>query len=351
MKYDAVVTIGRRQPLHFGHSKNFIECAKLSKTVVVIVGSSFQSRSTVNPFLYRERKLMIENEIKTLVANGKIASDVVFRIAGVRDYAGDNVSWSCKVNEAVARFVNMENANIGLVGHNKDKSTFYLSLFPNMTFEETGEFNKNGLTWTATTIRNMLFDGHTHALQTHVSLDTYIFLLEFIETEAYTNISNEHKYVVETKAKDALHEYPPIRQTVDSVVFHKGYVLMGKRNGVVGHGLWAIPGGYLEPDETLLHGAYRELKEETDVDSEYIESGYLGSHRIGTVNRCAVGRVITEVFVFNLTTEDRPEATAGDDLAEVEWHAIENLPAMSETIFEDHYTIILQMAKKYNLNN
>jgi len=51
-----------------------------------------------------------------------------------------------------------------------------------------------------------------------------------------------------------------------NVIFKKdGCVLLGKRIGRVGYGLWCVPGGKLEPGESLLGGARREAEEETGV--------------------------------------------------------------------------------------
>lgn len=51
-------------------------------------------------------------------------------------------------------------------------------------------------------------------------------------------------------------------------------VLMIKRGGHPYLGCWALPGGFVTPEETVGQAARRELKEETGVDQVYLEQLY-----------------------------------------------------------------------------
>lgn len=42
-------------------------------------------------------------------------------------------------------------------------------------------------------------------------------------------------------------------------------ILLLQRADDVGQGMWALPGGHVDPDESPLEAAYRELKEETGI--------------------------------------------------------------------------------------
>ena len=53
--------------------------------------------------------------------------------------------------------------------------------------------------------------------------------------------------------------------TVDAVVTAAEHVLLVERGQAPGKGLWALPGGFLEPRERVLQGAIRELREETGL--------------------------------------------------------------------------------------
>src|SRR5262249_13000109 len=67
-----------------------------------------------------------------------------------------------------------------------------------------------------------------------------------------------------------LSAYPRVAVTVDVVLLAlrqgKLAVLLGERADPPFQGCWALPGGFVQPDETLDDAARRELSEETAVD-------------------------------------------------------------------------------------
>lgn len=74
-----------------------------------------------------------------------------------------------------------------------------------------------------------------------------------------------------------LREFPAMALTVDITLFtiHKGKlsVLMVKRGGHPEKNKWALPGGFVNTNESTEEAVYRELMEETliDVESSYVE--------------------------------------------------------------------------------
>lgn len=52
---------------------------------------------------------------------------------------------------------------------------------------------------------------------------------------------------------------------VGAVVVHDGHLLLVQRGHEPGRGLWSVPGGRLEPGETLTEGCAREVLEETGL--------------------------------------------------------------------------------------
>jgi ADP-ribose pyrophosphatase YjhB (NUDIX family) len=61
---------------------------------------------------------------------------------------------------------------------------------------------------------------------------------------------------------------------VGGAVVHNGKLLLVRRASRYGRGNWQIPGGYIEPDETMEVAAVREVAEEAGVQAEVV--GVLG---------------------------------------------------------------------------
>jgi len=125
--------------------------------------------------------------------------------------------------------------------------------------------------------------------------------------------------------------------TVDVVIFSiledQLKVLLIKRNVWPHAGMWAIPGGFVEMDESLDNAAYRELAEETNVTAEqvYLEQLYT----FGEPARDPRTRVITIAY-FALVGADKVNPQAADDAEEVCWFSAYNLP----TLAFDHAEIL-----------
>ncbi|HZR45483.1 MAG TPA: NUDIX hydrolase, partial [Candidatus Manganitrophaceae bacterium] len=87
--------------------------------------------------------------------------------------------------------------------------------------------------------------------------------------------------------------YPHLAVTTDIVVFtireRRLKLLLIKRGGAPYKGKWALPGGFVEPEEDLEQSAMRELEEETGVSGVYLEQLYT----FGKPRRDPRERVIT----------------------------------------------------------
>jgi 8-oxo-dGTP diphosphatase len=57
----------------------------------------------------------------------------------------------------------------------------------------------------------------------------------------------------------------PIIKAASACVWRGDEVLLVQRGKAWGHGYWALPGGKIEPGETAVDAAHRELMEETGV--------------------------------------------------------------------------------------
>ena len=88
-------------------------------------------------------------------------------------------------------------------------------------------------------------------------------------------------------------------------------------------GKWAIPGGFLEVDETVEETAKRELKEETGLENIYIEQ----FHVFSKPDRDPRGRVITVAFFALINAEQT--LTATNDAAFATWWPAYELPDLA----------------------
>jgi len=52
---------------------------------------------------------------------------------------------------------------------------------------------------------------------------------------------------------------------VEIIIEKDGMILLGKRKNAAGEGLYGLPGGHVEPGETVIQTAIRELQEETGL--------------------------------------------------------------------------------------
>ena len=122
----------------------------------------------------------------------------------------------------------------------------------------------------------------------------------------------EEEYLARYKAADF--ERPSV--TVDMLIFtmtlnQRLAILLIKRGGHPDRGKWAIPGGFVEIDESLDDAAARELKEETRLENIYLEQLYT----FGAVNRDKRTRVISVAYLA-LVPANTLNFEAGDDAAD-----------------------------------
>jgi 8-oxo-dGTP diphosphatase len=97
---------------------------------------------------------------------------------------------------------------------------------------------------------------------------------------------------------------------VGAIVVRDGAVLLVRRGRGAGAGLWSVPGGRVEPSESLAQAVERELAEETGLHGQ---CGDL----VGIAERIDATHhyVILDYWVDGVGGE----AVAGDDAAEVAW--------------------------------
>lgn len=134
--------------------------------------------------------------------------------------------------------------------------------------------------------------------------------------------------------KPYCYQYPRPEVTADDVVWGwqngEAHVLLIRRGKEPFRGCWALPGGFMEMDESAEACAMRELKEETGLC-------VLSVRQVGTFSapeRDPRGRVVTVAF-YAFADMRQELVRAGDDAAEAG-----GLPSRLPSLAFDHREIL-----------
>ncbi len=123
------------------------------------------------------------------------------------------------------------------------------------------------------------------------------------------------------------YEYPRPAVAVDLIVTQKkgdqSQLLLIQRKHEPHAGAWALPGGFLDENETLEQAAARELLEETTVTAISLTQFRAYSE----IERDPRTRVISVVFAATINPSDEPEG--GDDAALAQWFDLDKLPKLA----------------------
>jgi len=139
------------------------------------------------------------------------------------------------------------------------------------------------------------------------------------------------------------YEYPRPALTADVAIFRLEElpeILLIQRKDPPFKDLWALPGGFMEMEETLEETARRELMEETGIRADEL----IRFDTYDRPGRDPRGRTITQVFVM-IWTAALGMPVAGSDAADLQWFRLDKLPELAF----DHQQIIndvLQMIKE-----
>ena len=120
--------------------------------------------------------------------------------------------------------------------------------------------------------------------------------------------------------------------TVDMIIFSVAdddlKVLLIKRKRPPCAGMWAFPGGFLEPNESLDDAAKRELKEETGLDDPSARGFMEQLYTFGDPDRDPRTRVVTVAY-YALIPPDCLEVKGTDDAEDAAWHSATKPPELA----------------------
>ncbi len=349
-RFKKAILIGRFEPFHNGHLRNYSYAASIAEQVHFLIGSSDEPRTIKNPFTFQEREGMIKNIIgESSKVLGTLEHN--YRISPLHDYGYNDNMWIRGVQDAVAHqnFLTRSDDEIVILGHEKDESSWYLRAFPNWQYQPLNGYVDHGThPIDATKIRELYFEGMFDYMQGAVPVPVFNSLLEFSETPEYKTLVEEYEFIKNYKKAWAAAPYPPTFFCVDAVVIQGGHILLVRRKFAPGKGLWALPGGFLNPKETARTAMLRELKEETRIKVPLpVLQGCITYERLfDKPDRSLRGRTLSQAFLIELNGGDTklPKIQASDDAAESQWFPInEVLGNMRSMMFDDHYSMVQTM--------
>lgn len=342
IEFDYLVFIGRFEPFHNGHAAVARHALAKASKVIFLVGSADTPRTTKNPFTVAERAVMIQ------AALGDAADRLIVR--PLRDHLYNESLWIANVQRAVAEAVRADggdaDARIGLIGMDKDASSYYLREFPQWPLVDVS----HTATLSATELRRFLFeanqiDSHGGLMLIRANVPGPVFdMLEAFRksSPAFTQLVAEYQFIEQYRAAWSDAPYAPTFVTTDAVIVHSGHVLLVRRRAEPGKGLWALPGGFVGQHESLLDACLRELREETrlKLPLPVLKGSIKGEHVFDHPERSARGRTITHAFHFEFPAGELPPVRGGDDADKARWIAVSEALEMGPQLFEDHLHIL-----------
>jgi bifunctional NMN adenylyltransferase/nudix hydrolase len=343
--FDFLVFIGRFQPFHLGHLSVIKAGLEQAEQLIILCGSSHRPRSVRNPWDADERAEMIYGAIKE-VDRKRV------HVMPLMDIIYNDEAWVSNVQMTVNGVVTAHHgiphskARIGLIGHGKDHSSYYLNLFPQWGSVDVENFDDIN----ATHIREALFSAASgnYLEQTaagHLPPNVLTAMRDFAAGESFQHIQDEHHFITKYRSAWEASPYPPTFVTVDAVVVQSGHVLMVERKARPGKGQMALPGGFVRSNEKLMDACLRELREETriKVPAPVLQGSIKHQMVFDDPHRSQRGRTFTHAFYIELKPDNQlPKVKGGDDAKHAGWIPLAELdPAQ---IYEDHYFIIKELA-------
>ena len=335
--YDLAVFIGRFAPPHLGHLEVIKRALEQAEEMAIFVGSANRSPSIRNPFPVAFRI----NMIRSMLADCGV-SDALHRVHlfELDDYLYNDYAWNADITASVAEFF-PHAKSIALVGHSKDHSSYYLREFPQWKAIEIPNYKG----FNSTNIRERYLDKFVilHD-QVHPAVDKLLDDWEL--TPEFDHVSEEYAAIKAYKDQWKHTPFPVTFNTVDGVVTQGGHILVVERGDWPGKGLIALPGGFLDPGETLEQAIVRELNEETGlkVSKRTLQTCVVKRKTYDDPHRSSRGRTITHAFHFDL---DRgpdlalPKVKGGSDAKHAYWLPIGHMNPLK--MLEDHYFIVNDM--------
>ena len=338
--FDFAVVIGSFEPFHLGHKAAIDHALNIAEHVIVLIGSAHAARTPRHPWSAEEREAMIQ-----AVYPQVSAYRLIVRKLGDRLY--NDLQWVTAVQEEVGRvamdYVLAQQAPplIALV-----ESTG--SFAGRLAFPEWERVQVERMVLpSAAALRECMFGGASdlstlRQLQGSVPEPVFAQLRTFMQGPHFPPLAEEVSFLRSDSERWKAAPYPPVFVTTDAVVVHSGHIVLVRRGHRPGKDLWALPGGFVDQEETIYESCLRELREETGlaIPAPAMRAALEGQRVFDAPHRSQRGRTITHAFFFHFPEGELPPIQGGDDAAEAKWVRLARVPGMQSQMFEDHYHII-----------
>lgn len=334
------VFILRGQPVHLAHIKNIQIGLQNSDEVIVMIGSYRSPITIKNPWDFNTRQAFIRESL--------VNESNRIQVNSIRDYLYSDTTWITSLQNTISQMIEPD-ADVTLIGHFKDDSSYYLNFFPQWKFKQLpAVYTPNNEKIDGTEIRKRMYEG-SDTWQDMVTDEVREKLLDFMKTKLYINLVKEYEFIQKYRKSWEAAPYPPTFVTTDAVVVQAGHILLVKRKVEPGKGCYALPGGFLNQNESIAQGTVRELKEETriKIPTAVLEKCVKDTHVFDHPKRSLRGRTITHASLFVLDSgKPLPQVQGDDDASDALWMPINDLGLYEENFMDDHMSIIRYFINK-----
>lgn len=354
-KYDYTVYCGRFQPFHKGHYSVVKRALEISENLIIIIGSHNKAPDIRNPLNSKQRVDIIKSALTALNFQPETSLGDILRSAVnprihyvfQEDHLYNEERWISGIQTAVNSITmgkwRAGPIKVGIIGYSKDHTTYYMKKFPQwdiIDLEPEHVIN-------ATDIRECFFSGNfSNAPEWAVNENHSVAVQNAFNTVIQAGIIDEYNAISKYKESWKAAPYPVTFQTVDAIVTQSGHILLVERGAYPGKGLWALPGGFVNPTETLLEACLRELREETKlaVPLPVLRGSILSNKTFDHPERSTRGRTITHCYHIKLSDMEKlPKIKGSDDAKKAFWLPLSEFVKHRSKMFEDHYEICENM--------
>jgi bifunctional NMN adenylyltransferase/nudix hydrolase len=337
------VFIARAEPPTLAHLETIKRGLAVCDRGIVVIGSHERARGVRNPFTSAERIEMITGSLP------ECKDRLEFLPLHDSDYHFSAWLASLKAKIAVLAPEETQRHEVYLMSHKKDDTSYYLDHFPEWKKIEVPTLEGN---LSATQIRRKWLAASTPVdFSSVASPFVNDYLSQFRSRPEFKDLRDEFLFAEEYRKVWACAPYPPIFVVGDNCVFCQKNILLIRRGQNPGKGLYAVAGGFLNPEESLETCAVRELLEETiiDISEAELRASIVGKEVFDDPHRDPRGRVVSHSYCYHLKRDTLPQIHGGDDAAVALWMPTSEMESHRAEFAGDHFQMIRYFMRVYGL--